>query len=49
MDFYNHRRKHQTLDYGVPWSLYRPDGEQVEDKTLTKQKFPPRGTEARAA
>ena len=49
MDFYNHRRKHQTLDYEVPWSLYRPDGERTEERTLTKQKIPPRGTEARAA
>lgn len=49
MDFYNHRRKHQSLDYEVPWSLYRPGGLRSEDKTLTKRKFPPRGTEARAA
>jgi putative transposase len=49
MDFYNHRRKHQSLDYETPWSLYRPDEERSEDKTLTEQKFPPRGTEARAA
>lgn len=49
MDLYNHRRKHQTLGYEVPWSHYRPDGEHIEAATLTKQKIPPRGTEARAA
>ena len=52
MDFYNHRRKHQALDYEVPWSLYRPAKINSDDdnKTLTKQeKFPPRGKEARAA
>jgi putative transposase len=49
MDFYNHRRKHQSLAYEVPWSLYRPGGLRSEDKTLTERKYPPRGTEARAA
>ena len=24
MEFYNHRRKHQTLDYATPWSTYSP-------------------------
>ena len=24
MAFYNHRRKHQTLDYATPWSIYEP-------------------------
>lgn len=23
MEFYNHRRKHQTLDYATPWSIYQ--------------------------
>ena len=49
MTFYNHRRKHQTLDYEVPWSLYRPEPTRESPETLTKQKRPPRGTEARAA
>lgn len=49
MDFYNHRRKHQALEYKVPWSLYRPKPIGDKAKTLTNQKFPPRGTEARAA
>ena len=49
MDFYNHRRKHQTLDYETPWSLYRPESTGEDRKTLTQQEFPPRGTEARAA
>lgn len=49
MAFYNHRRKHQTLGYEVPWSHYRPEPTGEDRKTLTKHKFPPRGTEARAA
>lgn len=49
MDFYNHRRKHQSLDYEIPWSHYRPGSTKTERETLTQQKFPPRGTEARAA
>jgi len=49
MDFYNHRRKHQTLDYETPWSLYRPESTGEDRKTLTQQEFPTRGTEARAA
>ena len=24
MEFYNHRRKHQNLDYATPWSIYEP-------------------------
>ena len=24
MEFYNHRSKHQALDYATPWSLYSP-------------------------
>ena len=24
MGYYNHRRKHQALDYATPWSLYEP-------------------------
>jgi putative transposase len=49
MEFYNHRRKHQALDYEVPWGRYRPGEEESRGKNLTKQKFPPRGAEARAA
>ena len=49
MAFYNHRRKHQALDYQVPWSRYRPGPTSKPQKKLTKQEFPPRGTEARAA
>ena len=25
MEFYNHRRKHQTFDYATPWSIYEPN------------------------
>ena len=49
MDFYNHRRKHQSLDYEVPWSRYRTEPNGQDRKTLTKCKIPPRGTETRAA
>ncbi len=46
MEFYNHCRKHQTLDYTTPWSHYRPDpGRQIQ----TQEKFPPRGKEEKAA
>ena len=50
MDFYNHRRKHQTLGYASPWSLYRSGtgGDRFEIPTK-KEKFPPRGKEGRAA
>ena len=24
MESYNHRSKHQALDYATPWSLYSP-------------------------
>jgi len=47
--FYNHRRKHQALDYQVPWSRYRPEPTEEPRKTLTKHEIPPRGAEARAA
>ena len=46
IEFYNHRRKHQTLDYTTPWSHYRPDPQQ---ETQTQKKFPPRGKEEKAA
>ena len=49
MDFYNHRRKHQALDFETPWSLYRPGPTGDEKKTLTSYLFPPRGKEAKAA
>jgi len=49
MDFYNHRRKHQSLDYETPWNHYLPGSNKTGRETLTQQKFPPRGTEARAA
>jgi putative transposase len=49
MAYYNHRRKHQALDYQIPWSRYRPGTTSEPQESLTKTKFPPRGTEARAA
>ena len=49
MNFYNHRRKHEALSYEIPWDLYRPEPRGNEPTTLTNQKFPPRGTEAKAA
>jgi putative transposase len=30
MDYYNHERKHQHLDYATPWSLYGEGGETRE-------------------
>ena len=32
MTYYNHRRMHQALDYGTPWSLYRPEEEVASEK-----------------
>lgn len=29
MEFYNHRRSHQSLDYATPWSIYEPKKEQA--------------------
>jgi len=49
VDFYNHRRKHQSLHYEIPWSHYRPGSTKTERETLTRQQFTSRGTEARAA
>ena len=46
---YNHRRKHQALDYETPWSLYRPESAGEDRKPLTQQEFSPQGMEARAA
>ena len=43
MEFYNHRRNHQALDYEIPWSRYRPDPSGQDRKTLSKWKLPPHG------
>ena len=49
MKFYNHRRKHQALDYELPWTLYRPETHGEEPTTPKNEKIPPRGTKAKAA
>ena len=30
MNYYNHERKHQHLDYTTPWANYSPTQEQLE-------------------
>lgn len=52
MNFYNHRRRHQALDYHRPWEYYRPENpgkEPNNEVNQTSKNFPPRGKEERAA